>query len=1535
MSNTIYRKALEDLNSLTTGCDTFEAICHILVRKIKPDYTFIPPSSGNGRKDGGRDGYDNKHNFRMACSIERDYRKKLSVEFEKIQSKDKGLLFFSNQVISEPEKIKYEKECKQKYKIELTIYSLDNLVAYLDIIDNKYDIDEIDRLLGLSFKSFDYLCNSYGIRKFENHDYNSYKTKIIAHPTNDTIISDNPLFDYLIKMMNTNEWTCIPNIYLSGTSGIGKTHLMKKTHDQIFDLTEMQCKEKPVPIYISLRYSQKLEIINDRQKKIFFLDGLEDLSEENKIKFRNKIKEISEKYENIKFIISGRIGAFIPEIKEVFSNINYLRIIPYFDPANQNMKQLKNKYEDSPIKDLFMIPRYSNYLLKNGKDSYLSIKNFFNDYFATQFFEDKRKFDEARYISTNEQNKSLISLDKAFLYRLYEASYKKYTNKDGNNVFDKYFSSNELLFLKQSSLFDYNNAFIFSSEFYYDYFIANYLLSQTEKVILNFFFINKKSQVNYSKLNILHIFILLLDVESDIYKKLISVLRKIDSTYIFLLNLDLISDKERFDFYKMILEDYNNKGKIIYYARFRESHDILNNISSLAGRMIELIPLIYKDEILNLHNDVIIDFLNNPQEKKLVSFSNSLILLGVYQDQIWNTEQQNVIKKLSIRLIAFFLTNPLANKLKGLLSVSIILNWYSTYEWSKQWNKRDWDLWLQQINPSFNSLDSEILSSKDFSFKLKIFNEFNSSPFIFPLFEKLVSYLLVNNSGENEFDDGILPEELDDEYKTPVIQFDNDLFALKYYIENNDFNIESLLNICIFLTRQKIQVYNIGNYQLQEILQAIYKKLAESIITTSLSKTQIKNLYQFVFSYENTSFDVSIISKIPDSMKEEIFTYAISDVKNGKLPYLYYHSNIYVELLNVSNVNDASNLLQKVQKAKSTRGIYIDIIFCCRKKSNHILNKKAEQLFRKSTIFNSYNTIEKNHELKLSAFERKKKQMFDNEVSIISNFSHMKQEIINVYSYIDNNLQFKNLSNDKERMIELRIDHIDQKLRYDFHDQYNPPKIFSNFIISLLFEFSFNNNETIERNQVSNILNDWEKNPDSFWRFFYIFYIKHKNSQEIKEFLDKNVMIKQLIVSSMEKEFSEWLDKRTIEDFDKRQIHYFIRPFIYYISLLYDNKCPQWLLQHDLTKLCFISCWDFSSEYGVRTSNDFSAGSFENVYEWLIQGFGLTRNDILGILSSNFESLSNDWLKGQCLAFILQNINNQKYKLWIEDKLITFSINESQKDYHSYETITCVNNVLAKFWRECQDESYIVKIESLIVPSWVNKDFNYCQNELQNYFFTYSQKKQKEIIIHRLKKDRKKNNIQLLAILGDAKSTIQLIDGYLDGIQLPSECWMGLSYKPLKPTRKVLRKYIQLFEYSLQNDSDRRKSLFITAQNGIRNNMSKALYPIFKRNFERIIKKEKEISTSIEYLTDFENEIYQIVYSNTRIKVSVKNQTIFIILFVLGIAGILYSYFKELYIAKIFTWVFTVIAGFCSIFPFFGITSITILWKKLKGILKK
>jgi len=164
--------------------------------------------------------------------------------------------------------------------------------------------------------------------------------------------------------------------------------------------------------------------------------------------------------------------------------------------------------------------------------------------------------------------------------------------------------------------------------------------------------------------------------------------------------------------------------KYIYYTRFNQSADLLANVSSLSNKMHTLLPESHYGKACALHIEKIRNFLEIPDERSLIPFANAIILLGVYNQKIWNNSQQIEIKKITISLVQFFLNDPLAKKLSGLLSVDFILYWYAVYDWTKNWSLEYWQDFLKTVSTDFNSLESPITSEKEFSFKLKIYNQF-------------------------------------------------------------------------------------------------------------------------------------------------------------------------------------------------------------------------------------------------------------------------------------------------------------------------------------------------------------------------------------------------------------------------------------------------------------------------------------------------------------------------------------------------------------------------------------------------------------------------------------------------------------------------------------------------------------------------------------------------------------------------------------------------------------------------------------------
>lgn len=309
-----------------------------------------------------------------------------------------------------------------------------------------------------------------------------------------------------------------------------------------------------------------------------------------------------------------------------------------------------------------------------------------------------------------------------------------------------YFSEVEYLYLIQSSLLYYQdeNQISFVSAFYFEYFTASFFKNRTYTDIKKALFIKNGKDVNVQHLNILMIVLNILGKASRTYKKILTDLRKITPCFILLTDFGSLPAETRYKHYETILNHYNKNKTYIYYARFRfaSSSDLLANISSLANKMLELLPETYYEKTCALHTETIAAFLNAPSEDTIMPFANSIILLGVYKQKIWRVNQQEKIKEQTISILQFFINDPRAKKLSGLLSENIILHWYALYEWTQKWGKEDWNNFLKKIDENFKSIDFPITNKKEFSFKLKIYNTFYHSADFDTLLYQIIIYLL-------------------------------------------------------------------------------------------------------------------------------------------------------------------------------------------------------------------------------------------------------------------------------------------------------------------------------------------------------------------------------------------------------------------------------------------------------------------------------------------------------------------------------------------------------------------------------------------------------------------------------------------------------------------------------------------------------------------------------------------------------------------------------------------------------------------------
>ena len=207
---TLYYTALERLSYITDGFSDFQKICLKFIKFKYPNYDFNPPEGGKGTKDGGYDGRDTIKRAKLACSLEKNFEKKIKSEIEKSRANSDQIIFYlSNQVIPEPDKNRIKADPASK-GIELNIFGIDSLSRELsEYLHNHYDPELYD-LLGLSFlKNGERYKRGDAIPLDINFNGNIYKKKVYIINKSQysylnenaiEIISENPLLDYIIDI---------------------------------------------------------------------------------------------------------------------------------------------------------------------------------------------------------------------------------------------------------------------------------------------------------------------------------------------------------------------------------------------------------------------------------------------------------------------------------------------------------------------------------------------------------------------------------------------------------------------------------------------------------------------------------------------------------------------------------------------------------------------------------------------------------------------------------------------------------------------------------------------------------------------------------------------------------------------------------------------------------------------------------------------------------------------------------------------------------------------------------------------------------------------------------------------------------------------------------------------------------------------------------------------------------------------------------------------------------------------------------------
>lgn len=1357
----------------------------------------------------------------------------------------------------------------------VNIESFDNfmqgLVNYLGLqdVDNS-DLDKASLSIKIGDKNFPVRNTSYvvykkDVRKIDIDIENIYE-KFLCTDSNEVIGCGILEFKkYFLNMLDNCKWDDFPNIVLKGMAGIGKTTEMELLYNKIVD----DYSDKIFPLFLELQnYTLKmfnLTFLPDFNYLIF-IDGFEEFKDSLFIQLLKDIKSILFLYKNIRVVISGRSSSFIDEFR-VGVKFKTLILKPYKDTNQEDIRNLVYKFDNTLIKNFIEIPVFRD-MAESGKiDIKKSYDEQYNHLLNTIISIDEKRFCYALNISEradNKKDKNILVVSeplKKLSQKLLDSNKFSFSEEDLYNCCNSY---NEYEFLLKSSLFNYidKENIEFASMYYFYYFLSLYVSEFSKKRFEKLFF-TKTGKIKEKYIDLFYNLLKITKPSSVLYRLIKYKLAFKSSTYILLTDCTYISYDNRFEFYKKIIDEYNRDKKLIYYGRFRQTHDLLKNIDSLSDSMHRLLPEEFYDDAIKIHCNDILDFIKNPSYDRITVFENAVILLGVH-DKFWKENQQVLLKETSIPLIKFFRENELARKMKGLLSEDIVFSWYEDYGWTNDWGENEWKSFLKDITGietlGFYHFDSET----EFRLKLKLFIHFHKNGYIRKLLVPLVMKTLENKNDDVDTA-AFVPSSLDDEFETPTIHFDNDISYFTYAIKNYEIQVSDLLLILTSCIGNYI--HHSLSYQLEELYKEIINLFKNSI--HNISDDEMPKLCELFKKYIDTDSGTYIsdfgvyINLLDDNQKEKLFTLLLDDLKQKEeWQRLWMLHRPIVLLLDISDENESRLLFDKLKEIDRVYRECVADIYITRL-TNHPLYHIAFVEYPR--LFPGEVEKEKCRTECLSRFETEKEAMLDKEIDIISSKEELLNEIHRVFKYLDKGENVPQNDTDRGKLIELQAEYIGNKIQYACSKRYSVPPVFSSFTIKYLFNCT-DNNKKLNREQAIKNIEDWFSDEKYFWRYFFWLFMCHYKKEETDEFLEKYTELVERIKTSMEKEVSYFLANDGIETYDGGRNRYWVVPFVHYIGRFYNNILPDWIDKKKILNFIAYPAWQLSRGFGAHVNGEFKWQKWNSVFDWIEEVSRIDEGSVIKYALDLLPQLKSDQSQSQIITIFVEKVKSESaYKQQMLDAIIEKTIVEIKKDYEELETTSIMNGgALSSFWRETE-ENIIDKIYSYIdFSKYSVDDVNYCRKSVLEYFCKVATEKQKTNAIKTLKKKIDDENIRIyLAKLGYDKAIIKTINKFLAGENLDTNLSF---YTPLfgktKKTFHLVLKYCQLYKYSFEKSSDRRQYLTEYARAGIMQTVSRRNFWLVKRLLNNLIEERKRKGLYYEGIYDFLNEIEQTVFGS-------------------------------------------------------------------------
>ncbi len=1290
-----------------------------------------------------------------------------------------------------------------------------------------------------------------------------------------SIHSANPLIDCFEQLFSTTEFENVTNFYIKGIAGIGKSVELKKTYNHFVskfsDISNYEnCKFVFVPYFYDLKNFQDDFCLpeNKYAPYIMFLDGLDELSDKKTLLLSKSLKKLKSSFSNIRFVITGRDAAFVSGFLENES-MTELFLNYYIDDS---LSSLIRQYSGTFFETLIQIPFYREFVCSVDSKNICTYKQFFEIAVNNRLSKDKHNNDFSENISERDIDKSEINLYaiKEGLSRLASYLYTQDKRRFSEAEIKYYLTGDNYIFALKSALFEYksNEEIYFISNIFLEYFYACSLENKSYHKIKKEF-LTSTGAIKVSKINILYILLNIISNTSKLYSKITNELQHFTQAYILLTDFISLPSETRFDSYLKIINDFNLKKELIYYGRFHESNDIFSTISSLADKMFDLLPENKQLEAIKFHIQIAENFLKSPNENDLNTFCNSVILLGFGEEKRWNEECQELLKQISIPILKFFINHKLAEKVKGLLSSLVVFFWYKSYGWTKDWTVHNWKRFISEMELNTSDDFYTFLDENDYKLKRTLFIHFNDNPDIW----KFLIPLTVNACISDDIPGcaACVPSVLDDDFKTPVLHFDNDLFYFRDVIKSQSarITVQNIIEIANQISENATKKHS-RDFETRELSEGLSNQYFEKI--SQITTEDVPILYSIIKNVlkDNNGLYahnlIRYIQPLSDEIKLAIYSCILNGIENKEISsenFSLWQPMVY--LLKVKDKNQKAIKCLLKTKSVSTH-LYKDIFFFCKRDNDdhpckEYCNEKYESEFpedyAKEVAYNKRKT----------AYFEKIAEMRKKEVEFILSPQRIISEIDRILDYLDSDQNPFNKDSERLDLIYLEPEHTLDRYEFGGMKDSEEPEIFSEFVIKILRDASYNDSKEVNREQIKADILTWDNLEQNFWRFFFWFYVRKYDSDNVKQFFSEHPEIVFKIKQSMELEFPGILNSQDITVFDGGKNEYQIVPFVYYLNNLYENKLPDFLNPHEMLKFVAFPAWCLS-EYGVHTTGEYKWGNYESVFDWLSILLNMDKRNIINHAISIYSKLKTDISRTQIISYLCESITKRTFQ---SDEALSLIIQESIQEctygYKSGDNLKTMNYTLQNFWNK-YEQNIINRIEEYIdFTEYKHDEKNYCRKAMADYIIRQADTTKKKKIISIIKNKERIDNltddrIYLLSRLGEEKATIILINQYLEGKKLNTSLYFaGPLFGIEKASNKAFRKMIELFDYTLQKSSDRRHELHSIAVGMINRNVTKKNFKILKKHLSVIVSRKRENNEYFEYVQNYLNEVEQKIYN--------------------------------------------------------------------------